>query len=68
MGLRNAGYNSSFEYIPDIENTCSDLLSRKPDTDDQVIETESFELDINDNTFEFGGINSNEINPKDFAG
>ena len=62
-----AGYNCSIEYIAGTENTCADLLSRKPDADDTVIDTEPFELDINDNTFEFGAINSNEINPKDFA-
>ena len=62
-----AGYNCSIEYIAGTENTCADLLSRKPDTGDTVIDTEPFELDINDNTFEVGAINSNEINPKDFA-
>lgn len=46
---------------------CTDLLSRKPDAGDTVTETEPFELDINDNTFEFGAIISNEINLKDFA-
>ena len=62
-----AGFNCSIEYIAGTENTCADLLSRKPDTGDTVIDTEPFELDINDNTFEVGAINSNEINPKYFA-
>ena len=49
-----AGYNCSIEYIAGTENICADLLSRKPDTGDTVIDTEPFELDINDNTFEVG--------------
>ena len=66
--LGMAGYDCTIEYIPGTENTCADLLSRKPDTTDIEAEPESFELDINDNAFEVGAINSNEINPKHFAG
>ena len=51
-----------------MENTCADLLSRKPDTDDNPDEKSLLEPDINDNTFEVGAINSNQFNPKHFAG
>ncbi|MCG8045975.1 MAG: RNase H-like domain-containing protein [Candidatus Thiodiazotropha endolucinida] len=66
--LGMAGYNCTIEYIAGTENTCADLLSRKPDVDDTVIEAELLEPDINDHTYEVGAINSNEINPKNFAG
>ena len=66
--LGMAGYNCTIEYIPGTENTCADLLSRKPDTKDEETETEPFDLDMNDNAFEVGAINSNEFNPKHFAG
>ena len=63
-----SGYNCNVEYIPGRENTCADLLSRKPDTDDNPDEKSLLEPDINDNTFEVGAINSNKFNPKHFAG
>ena len=66
--LGMAGYNCTIKYIPGTENTCADLLSRKPDTKDEETETEPYDLDINDNAFEVGAINSNEFNPKHFAG
>ena len=65
--LGMSGYNCSVEYIAGTENTCADLLSRKPDSGQVEGEEEPFVLDINDNTFEVGMINSNEINPKVFA-
>ena len=64
--LGMSGYNCSLEYIPGTENTCADLLSRKPDIN-HVESDEPFILDINDNTFEVGAINSNELDPKQFA-
>ena len=63
-----AGYNCIIEYIAGTENTCIDLLSRKPDGVGVNEALDSFDLDISDNTFEVGIINSNEIGPKDFAG
>ena len=63
-----SGYNCNIEYIPGMENKRADLLSRKPDTDDSSDEKALLEPDINDNTFEVGGINSYQFNPKHFAG
>ena len=62
-----SGYNCKTEYIAGTENTCADLLSRKPNSEciDPILKP--FELDINDNTFEVGMINSNEMDPKEFA-
>ena len=65
--LSMAGYNCTVEYIAGTENTCADLLSRKPDGGHTEAEAEPFEGDINDNTFEVDVINSNEIDPKQFA-
>ena len=65
--LSMAGYNCTVEYIAGTENTCADLLSRKPDDGHAEAEAEPFEVDINDNTFEVDVINSNEIDPKQFA-
>ena len=64
--LGMAGYSCSVEYIPGTENTCADLLSRKPDRGHEEPE-EQFVLDINDNAFEVGMINSNEIDPKQYG-
>ena len=63
--LSMAGYNCTKEYIEGTENTCPDLLSCKPDGGHT--EAKPFEVDINDNTFEVGVINSNDIDPKQFA-
>ena len=65
--LGMSGYNCTIEYIPGTENTCADLLSRKPDNNQVETEEEPFVLDLNENTFEVGAINSNEIDPKEFA-
>ena len=49
-----SGYNCKIEYTAGTENTCADLLSRKPygECTDPILEP--FELDINENTFEVG--------------
>ena len=65
--LSMAGYNCTVEYIAGTENTWADLLSRKPDGGYAKAEAEPFEDDINDKTFEVDVINSNEIDPKQFA-
>ena len=65
--LSMAGYNCTVEYIAGTENTCTDLLSRLPDGGHAEAVAEPFEVDINDNTFEVDVINSNEIDPKQFA-
>ena len=65
--LGMSGYNCKIEYIAGTENTCADLLSRKPNGECTDPILEPFELDINDNTFEVGMINSNEMDPKEFA-
>ena len=51
-----AGYNCTVEYIAGKENTCADLLSRKPDGGHSKAEAKPFEVDIDDNTFEAGVI------------
>ena len=60
-----AGYNCTVEYIAGKENTCTDLLSQKPDGGHAEAKAKPFEVDINDNTFEAGVINSNEIDQND---
>ena len=65
--LGMSGYNCTVEYIAGTGNTCADLLSRKPDNGKTEQEKEPFVLDINDKTFKIGVINSNEIDPKQFA-
>ena len=62
-----SGYNCKIEYIAGTENTCADLLSWEPNGECTDPILEPFELDINDNTFEVGMINSNEMDPKEFA-
>ena len=64
--LGMTGYSCSVEYIPGTENTCADLLSRTPDIN-HVETEEQFVFDINDNAFEVGMINSNEIDPKQYG-
>ena len=50
--LGMSGYNCKTEYIAGTENTCADLLSRKPNGECTDPILEPFELDINDNIFE----------------
>ena len=59
--LSMAGYNCTVEYIAGTENTCADLLSRKPDGGHAKAKAKPFEVDINDNTFEIGVINSKKL-------
>ena len=54
--------------ISGMENTCTDVLLTKLDTNDSPDKNEFSEPDINDNTFEEGTKNSNQFNSKDFAG
>ena len=67
--LSIAGYNCTIEYIAGTDNVCADLLSHKPDGKETEAEAEDepFEVTRNDNTFEDGVINSNEIDTKQFA-
>ena len=72
--LSIAGYNTQVEYIKGKENHCADLLSRIPFKKGEKEELqqskstpEDEELDIDDRSLEIGAINSNEINPRDFA-
>lgn len=46
-----AGYHCRIEYIAGTENTCADLISRKPEVNGSVSETKPLEPDINDITF-----------------
>ena len=64
--LGMTGFSCPVEYIPGTENTCADLLSRTPDII-HVETEEQFVFDINDNAFEVGMINSNEIDPKQYG-
>ena len=68
--LSTAGYNCTIDYMAGITNTCADLLSRRPDEPGHCQEknlTEELDLNVNDNTFKVGVINSNEFEPKKFA-
>ena len=76
--LSMAGYNCFIEYIAGTTNTCADLLSRHPDTVKQnsVVQSDSQMqvevedqgiLDVNDNLYEIGAIDSNEFDPSTFA-
>ena len=61
--LSTTGYNTQVENIKGKENHCTDLLSRiqsKSAPEDE-------ELDIDDRSLAIAAINSNEINPRDFA-
>ena len=64
--LSIAGYDCTIEYIKGTENTCADLLSRQPPAD-EVTENEDVIPDIPENTYEINVINSNQIDPKDYA-
>ena len=72
--LSIAGYNTQVKYIKGKENHCADLLSRIPFKEGEKEELqqpkstpEDEELYIDDRSLEIGAINSNEINPRDFA-
>ena len=72
--LSIAGYNCQVEYIRGNENQCADLLSRIPfkkgekeKLQQSKSAPEDEELDVDDRSLEIGAINSNEINPRDFA-
>ena len=66
--LSIAGYNCQIEYVPGPQNVLADLLSRLPDeTGMTTTEQREEEIEGNDNAFQIGVINSNEIEPKQFA-
>ena len=66
--LSIAGYNCQIEYVPGPQNVLADLLSRLPDeTGMTTTEQREEEIEVNDNAFQIGVINSNEIEPKQFA-
>ena len=46
-----SGYNCKIEYISGKENTCADLLSRSPCSDNEV-KDDNIEVDISNNAFE----------------
>ena len=66
--------NKPYVLYTDASNHCADLLSRIPFKKGEKEELqqskstpEDEELDIDDRSLEIGAINSNEINPRDFA-
>ena len=67
LALSMAGYICTAKYKAGTENMCADLLLCKTDGIHAEAEAEPFEVNINDNTFEVGVINSNEINCKQYA-
>ena len=66
-----AGYNCKVEYIAGKANSCADLLSRMPDTEDVNKESDKespgVNLDIDDRSFEISTLNSNKFNPRKYA-
>ena len=65
--LSLSGYNCTIEYIKGKENVLADMLSRLPaDLEKDESENENV-VDVNENTFCINAINSNGINPKDYA-
>ena len=66
LGL--SGYNCKVEYIEGVQNTCADLLSRSPQGSKDNPTDHTYEPDVPDKAFEINVINSNELNPKDYAG
>ncbi len=70
--LGMAGYNCHIEYIPGSTNTCADLLSRRMDDatiTDRPEESpeEGVAIDISDNTYEIGVLDSSHFDPKVYA-
>lgn len=58
------GYNCSIQYLKGKENVCADLLSRAVDVkEDQVASP----IDIDDRNYLVGAINSNLMEPEEFA-
>ena len=73
--LSMSGYNCSIEYIAGTTNTCADLLSRHPDKINKTSESQENGdidsekvLDVNDNLYGVHVIDSNQFEPKTFAG
>ncbi|MCG7879415.1 MAG: RNase H-like domain-containing protein, partial [Candidatus Thiodiazotropha endolucinida] len=73
--LSMSGYNCTIEYIAGTTNTCADLLSRHPDNVNKTEESTVSEdvevekvLDVNDNLFQVNVLDSNQFDPKTFAG
>ena len=66
--LGMSGYNCKTEYIAGTENTCADLLRRKPNTEctDPILEPLELGPIQRALKFEVGMINSKEMNPKEF--
>ena len=66
--LSIAGYNCQIGNVPGPQNVLADLLSRLPEeTGMTATEQREEEIEGNDNAFQIGVINSNEIEPKQFA-
>ena len=64
LGL--SGYNCKVKYISGPENTCADLLSRLPDDQNNLKETDN-EPDINDNIYEINVFNSKRFDTREYA-
>ncbi len=66
--LSIAGYDCTIEYVRGTDN-CSDLLSRARTTGlDNPSDNKDIQLDLDDRTFQINAINSNQIDPNDYAG
>ena len=62
--LSMAGYNCSIQYLKVKDNVCADLLSRAVDVKE---DNADFPVDIDDRNYLVSAINSNLIEPKEFA-
>ena len=59
-----AGYNCSIQCLKGKDNVCADLLSRAVDVKEDTVD---FTVDIDDRNYLVRAINSNLIEPKEFA-
>ena len=59
-----AGYNCSIQYLKSKDNVCADLLSRAVDVKEDNVDSL---VDIDDWNYWVSAINSNLIEPKEFA-
>ena len=62
--LSMAGYNCTIQYLKGKDNVCADLLSRAVDVEEDSVDSP---VDIDDRNYLVSAINSNLIEPKEFA-
>ena len=66
--LYTKGYNCKIEYVKWSKNSCADVLSRVTHDAILLAEDSPSKLEINDNVYETGALNSNRFNPREYSG